>query len=141
MENNWHFLSVDPVVSKYVANKPEITYRRSRSIGDSLVHSHYAPAAPPTGVTGGKGTFKCGNCDQCPWIREGTGCPLPRGGYYKSKTYADCSTTGIVYLAMCLCGAFYIGKTKSPFAKRIQDHLYYLDAGLLYTPICKHIGL
>lgn len=104
-------------------------------------------------------------CDQCPWIKEGTGCLLPqggfhkfkmyadcrtkegtecllpRGGFHKSKMYADCSTIGLVYLVICLCGTFYIGKTKRPFAKGIQDHLYYLDAELLYTPICKYIGL
>lgn len=90
---------------------------------------------------GGSGTFRCEHCEYCPWIREGIGCPLPRGGFYKLKGYADCCTTGIAYLAMCRCGAFYIGKTKRPFAKRIHDDLYYLDAGLLYTPICKHVGL
>lgn len=30
---------------------------------------------------------------------------------------------------------------RSILVKPIQDHLYYLDAGLLYTPICKHVGL
>lgn len=105
------------------------------------MHSHLPPVTPILGGTEGSGTYKCGQCDQCPWIREGVGCPLPRDGFHKLKGYADCRTTGIVYLAMCLCGAFYIGKTKRPFAKRIQDHLYYLDAGLLYTPICKHVGL
>lgn len=49
MEHNWHILSEDPVISKYVASKPEITYRRSRSIRDSLVHSHFTPAAPLIG--------------------------------------------------------------------------------------------
>lgn len=84
-----------------------------------------------------KGTYWRGKCGQFSWIKEGSGCPLPRGSYRSSKTYADCQTRGVAYLA---CGAFYIGKTKRTFARRIQDHLYYLDAGLLYTPICKHIG-
>lgn len=141
ISNNWHFLSEDPVISKYVANVPQITYRRSRSISDAIVHSHLQSSISLTGAEGGNGTFRCGHCQFCPWIKEGIGCSLPRGGFHKLKGYADCTTTGIVYLAMCRCGAFYIGKTKRRFARRIQDHLYYLDVGLLYTPICKHIGL
>lgn len=90
---------------------------------------------------GGSGTYKRGKCDQCPWIKEGEGCPLPRGGYMKSRSYVDCCTIGVVYLATCTCGAFYNGKTKCTFARCIHDHLYYPVAGLLYTPICRHVGL
>lgn len=41
-------------------------------------------------AVGGSGTYRCGKCDQCPWIKEGEGCPIPRGGYMKSRSYADC---------------------------------------------------
>lgn len=47
----------------------------------------------------------------------------------------------MVYLATGTRGAFYIGKTKRTFASCIRDHLYYFDASLLYTPICRHVGL
>lgn len=32
-------------------------------------------------------------------------------------------------------------KTKRNFGRRIQDHLYFIEGGLLYTPICKLVGL
>lgn len=63
------------------------------------------------------------------------------GGHLKLRTYADCRTIDVVYLATCTCGAFYISKIKRTFARQIQDHLYYIDVGLLYTPICKHVIL
>lgn len=59
----------------------------------------------------------------------------------KSKSYANCGTIGVVYLTTCTYGAFHIGKTKRTFARRVCDHLCYLDAGLLYTPICRYVGL
>ncbi|XP_040196440.1 uncharacterized protein LOC120929221 [Rana temporaria] len=141
INHNWHFLAEDPIISKYISQRPEIVYRRCRSIKDGLTHSHLVPDAPTLQEPEIPGTYKCGHCDVCPWIEEGDGCPLPRGGFLKSKKHANCSTIGIVYLAKCRCGAFYIGKTKRAFSRRIKDHLYYLEAGLLYTPICKHVGL
>lgn len=39
----------------------------------------------------------------------------------------------------CTCDAFYVGKTKRPFHKRIHDHIYYVPK--LNTPIECHIGL
>lgn len=83
----------------------------------NLVHSHYSPPESLEGAVGGVGTYRCGSCDQRPWIRKGDTCPLPRGGYLKSRTYADCRTVGVVYLATCTCAEFYIGKTKRTFAR------------------------
>lgn len=53
---------------------------------------------------------------------------------------AHCGTTGIVYLMLCTCQAFYVGKTIREFRQRISDHIYYSTNGKL-TTVGNHIGL
>lgn len=83
--NNCHFLSEDPIICKYVADRPEIVCRRSRSIRDSLIHSHFPPATPSLGATGGKGTYKCGNCNQFPWMKKRCGMPPTKSWFSQIK--------------------------------------------------------
>lgn len=41
LKKYWFLLTEDPILSQYVAAQPSITYRRSKSLKDSLVHSHF----------------------------------------------------------------------------------------------------
>lgn len=53
----------------------------------------------------------------------------------------SCDTMGVIYLLNCVCGAFYIGKTKRQLRQRIGDHLFDIQVGRLNKPIPRHIGL
>lgn len=53
---------------------------------------------------------------------------------------AHCGTTGIIYLMLCTCKAFYDGKTIREFRQRVGDHVYYSTNGKRTTVGC-HIGL
>lgn len=37
IQKHWHILTTDPTISKYIGSRPEITFRRARSIKDRLV--------------------------------------------------------------------------------------------------------
>ena len=52
----------------------------------------------------------------------------------------SCQTIGVVYLAKCLCGCFYVGKTKIPFYKLIKDHVGQIRKRLMTTAISHHVG-
>lgn len=56
-------LTDEPVPVNYVTTKSSITYRRTTSLRDSLVHSHFSEGT--TGSPPAKGTFPCGACDAC----------------------------------------------------------------------------
>lgn len=43
----WPILKRDPFVAEFISDKPPIVFRRGRSVGDFLVHSHYIPPPPP----------------------------------------------------------------------------------------------
>lgn len=67
-------------------------------------------------------------------------CRLPNGELFTPHTSALCGTTGVIYLMLCDCKAFYVGKTIRELRQRIGDHLYYSANGKL-TPVGRHIGL
>lgn len=113
-------------------------FRRARSLRDQLTSSHYTHIKPPR--TGPNGTFRCGDCPRCPWVREGRRFILPNGEPLVPRTFANCGTKGVIYLMTCSCKAFYVGKTIREFRQRIGDHLYYSENGKL-TTIGRHIGL
>lgn len=139
MTRYWHLLREDPVLCQYVRDTPEIVFRKSPSIGDKLTASHYRPNHHVN--TPLKGIYPCGQCTQCPWIQAGTSFHLPIGDKFSPGFYATRYTLGVIYLMMCKCRAFYVGKTIRPLKKRIYDHIYYSQSGKMLTPVSRHLGL
>lgn len=109
LSNNWHYLTEHHILGKHVRSTPEVVFRRACSLRDQLTSSHYTSVKSPR--IGPKGTFRCGDCPRCPWVCEGKRFILPNGEPLVPRTFADCSTRGVVYLMLCICKAFYVGKT------------------------------
>lgn len=68
-------LKLDPKIAECIPAHLSVTYRRGRSIGDCLVHSHYSrPVAESTwlGRETDKmtGMYRCGLCSFCPFINR-----------------------------------------------------------------------
>lgn len=124
----WPLLMADNTIKKFLKSYPEITYRRAPSMRDMLVHSHHEIRGPLD--YSNAGTFSCSTCDFCPFIFNSKNIPLPNGRIHRLKHRVTCKTIGVVYLALCQCGCFYVGKTKRPFLKRIKDHI---------APLYKHL--
>ena len=99
-----------------------MVFRRANSLRDRLTQSHYVTehAVRPTR----RGTYQCGHCPRCPWVLEGEYFTLPNGEEFHPPFSANCGTKGVIYLMICNCGAFYIGKTFREFRQRMGDHLY-----------------
>lgn len=102
---------MDSKLSPFINTNPGITYRRASSLHDQLVRSHYSPEGREP-CCQSRGTFRCRSCNVCPFISS------------SARHHVDCATEGIVYLMLCSCGCFYIGKTLRPFRVRIREHLY-----------------
>lgn len=140
MQKYWYLLLADSTISKYVKAYPEITFRGSRSFKDNLVHSHHYPKQmDPHACTG---TFPCGRCHFCRFIRGG-GCEITLSDEYdyRSCFLASCQSVGVVYIMLCDCGAFYVGKTKRQFFHWIRDHVRLVSKSKMETPISCHMGL
>lgn len=138
LDTHWYLLQEDPILRKYVNTYPEIVFRRTNSLRDKLVFSHYTaykPYAPKLPL----GTSRCGNCTFCPWVLPGHQVLLPNGEVYYPKFSTTCNRQGVIYLMTCRCGAFYVGKTARQLRQRINDHLYYSGNGKMLTPISRHL--
>lgn len=66
---------------------------------------------------------------------------FPNGKTWRPRHFVNCKTQGIVYMFICPCGAFYIGKTKHEFRKRMQGHFNAAILGNIDSPIGKHVAL
>lgn len=135
----WYILSDNESIAKHITSYLSITYTRSTSVRDRLVHSAFQLNVsklddPP-------GLFRCGTCNICPWISEGHNFSLHNGSNHQVRQHISCKTMGIIYLLKCTCGAFYVGKTNPSFHRRIMDHLYDISVGRLNKPTCRHEGL
>lgn len=66
----------------------------------------------------------------------------PGGHYLHTPTVNDLYRPHlcVVYLMVCLCNAFYVGKTNRELRQWIGDHLYYSTNSKL-TTMGRHIGL
>lgn len=140
LEKYWYLLLGDKHVAKFVSPCPSVTYRKAASIGDFLVHSDFNKNPDSIRITP-KGLWKCGGCRACTCIQEGDHLLLPNGYEQHLKQHITCDTAGIVYIMVCICGCFYIEKTRRPFGKRIGDHLGDIRGGRVNRPVCRHEGL
>lgn len=86
------------------------------------------------------GTFPCGTGEFCDALDRRLSVTLPQRVKWYCKHFVNCYTIGIVYLLQCPCGAFYVGKTRRPFKKRIHDHIYAGGIGYFKSPIGHHIA-
>lgn len=102
-----------------------------------LVRSHYADHDNPC-LT--RGTYKFGSCNICQFIADGVDFVLPNGKPFISKHFANCETSGVVYLFTCSCRAFYVLKTIHPLHKCISEHLYATEMDCMKSPIGKHVA-
>lgn len=135
----WYILSDNEQIAKFITPYPSTTYRRSTSIRDRLVHSAFQYNR--LNLVFLLGLFKCGSCNICPWILEGQSFSLPNGSKHVLRQHISCETMGITYLLTCICGDYYVGKTKRQFQRQINDHLHDILVGRLNKPICLHVGL
>lgn len=75
---------VDDRVSKHLKPYPEITFRSSRSLRDTLVHSHH-DASITTPVESRKGSRPCHKCQFCRFIYAARGIMLSNGRFFQTQ--------------------------------------------------------
>lgn len=63
------------------------------------------------------------------------------GRAFKPSHFVNCQTCRVVYLMVCECGAYYIGKTKQVFWRHISQHVFSMQIGNRHLPIDRHAVL
>ncbi|XP_056404927.1 uncharacterized protein LOC130296905 [Hyla sarda] len=123
----WGILKTDPHLKDVLSDHPSITFRRGRSIRDFVVHSHFEREEVSGSWLARKpiGTFRCGgNCIACPFMdKSKTFKNDHTGEEFKIRDFANCKTSGVVYLCRCTCPLGYVGKTSREIRRRVGEHL------------------
>lgn len=88
-----------------------------------------------------KGTYTCGGCSYCRYIHIGPSCNLPNGQMFKAWHYVNCKTCSVVYLMLCDCGSFYVGKTNVEFWRRIYRHIRSIQVCDAELPLGRHVAV
>lgn len=138
-EKYWFLLKEDSILSNYVTDRPNITYRRARSIKDNLIASHFIDVNSTN--TNPPVTKPCGNCESCPFLDTRNQAKLPNGQLRTPRRPVSCHTTGVIYLLSCPCGSYYVGKTRRSIATRIKEHITAATSGYFRTIIGRHFAL
>ncbi|XP_056425428.1 uncharacterized protein LOC130367072 [Hyla sarda] len=140
LQRHWSILLTDSSLCDALPPLPSITYRRSRNIKDTLVHSHYTEGDKKGYLFGGKGprsgNTPCGKCVACPNMEKTTSFNDATGTRtYKIHHLITCTTKGVIYAATCPCNLTYIGMTTREFRRRIREHVLDIQAAKNETDI------
>lgn len=134
-------MKLDPTIGPFIQDKPSFTFKRTRSIKDNLVSSEYVG-----GGTGKRdpckrmGTFRCGGCPYCQFMNTKSNIKLPDGSKYTPKHFANCKTIGVIYLLMCDCASYYVGKTNQEFWRRAYRHIISMKTCNPSLPLDRHVS-
>ena len=106
--NHFHILKNDPETSSIFSNNPLVSFRHSKNIRETLVHSNLHQESSPL-----SGTFPCGvaQCKTCKFIDSSTVISAPKSTYNIQHNFT-CTSTHLIYCISCSrCGMLYIGET------------------------------
>lgn len=129
---------MDSIIGPYVTKAPSFTFRRACSLRDHLTSSEFKQSRRKCSCKL-PGTFTCGGCKYCQYRNTTKNLRLPNGDGYRPKHYANCQTKGVVYLLLCQCSSYYVGKTIQPFWKRAYRHILSMKSCNPDLPLGRHV--
>ena len=101
IRKNYHILKNDPETSSIFSSNPLVSFRHSKNIRETLVHSSL-----PQDSSSHNGTFPCGvgQCKTCNFIDSSTTILAPKSKYH-IKHHFTCTSSHIIYCISCSrCG-------------------------------------
>lgn len=105
LDNRWCILQLYHRLKGKFTDRPLLTAQRAPSLRDILVESHFS--RPTTRLNRGSrlcGTYPCGDCTVCQFIKPATGFKNPiNGEEHQANCYINCKTRYVVYCIQCPC--------------------------------------
>ncbi|XP_023143528.3 uncharacterized protein LOC129347227 isoform X2 [Amphiprion ocellaris] len=136
---NWSILACDPSLGPLFSEPPRFAFKKAPTLKDKIVKNYLPASKLETFFKKPIGTFRCGACVHCTQINRSTHFMDSTCTYtFKCRSFANCNTTHVVYRLDCVCGCFYIGRTKRKLKERFAEHKYAIRKGNMEYPIAKH---
>jgi hypothetical protein len=131
----------NPRTEKIFGSVPRVVFKRPKNLRDYLVKAKVT-TTPPSHLQQGCAPCKRARCKVCTHM-VCTSAVVSRNGRFKFKIQGsyDCKTSNAVYLLECsLCGAQYLGQTKTSFNLRFNNHKSHCSV-LPDLPISRHCNM
>ncbi|CAJ0928488.1 unnamed protein product [Ranitomeya imitator] len=131
----WPILKRDPGLTKFIEDRAQVVARRSKTIGDTIIHSHYV-APKYSFIFNSKGpkwgSRSCGDCSACKYmIKTESFCNSSKTRDFKIVHPINCKTTSVIYYLTCPCGLIYISLTSRQLRLRVLEHVKDIRAARL----------
>ncbi|OCT72343.1 hypothetical protein XELAEV_18035318mg [Xenopus laevis] len=117
-------------------------YRRANNLRDKVSPSMLPNKKDKTNWLNVTGTYKCGAniCKCCGFINVSKEIQSTvTKKIYNCRTYANCRTSDVIYLATCRCGKQYVGKTKRWLKDRVLEHLACINRFDVSSAVAEHV--
>ena len=153
-----HLIERDPRLQDLVpAGSVFVSYRKNKTIGDSLIHNRFKPSTQVTPVSDHPGTnpvavsdsnnlisgcFACGKCYCCK-----LGYLTPCEGfssYHTTQVFninksITCQSVGVIYLAECItCETSCVGYSVGNLPKRLSNHRSHIKKNIKTCRLTSH---
>jgi hypothetical protein len=119
INKNFHILKNNHEISSIFSDNPLVSFRDSKNIRETLVHSSLAQAS-----TSQNGTFPClsSKCKTCDFVDSTTIVSAPKSVFH-IKHHFTCASSHLIYCISCSrCGMLYIGETGRCLRTRFGEH-------------------
>ena len=137
INKNFHILKNDPETSSIFSDNPLVSFRHSKNIRETLVHSSLAQAS-----TSQKGTFPClsSKCKTCDFVDSTTIVSAPKSEFH-IKHHFTCASSHLIYCISCSrCGMLYIGETGRCLRTRFGEHRRAVIGNDANQPVARHFN-
>ena len=137
INKNFHLLKNDPETSSIFSDNPLVSFRHSKNIRETLVHSSLAQVS-----TSQKGTFPClsSKCKTCDFIDSTTIVSAPKSDFH-IKRHFTCASSHLIYCISCSrCGMLYIGETGRCLRTRFGEHRRVVIGNDANQPVARHFN-
>ena len=131
------FYTNDPETSSIFSNNPLVSFRHSKNIRETLVHSNLHQESSPL-----SGTFPCGvaQCKTCKFVDSSTVISAPKFSYNIKHNFT-CTSTHLIYCISCSRrGMLYIGETGRQLRTRFGEHRRAVSANDANQPVARHFN-
>ena len=120
-----------------LSKNPLVSFRHSKNIRETLVHSSL-----PQELSSPCGTFPCGvgQCKTCKFIDSSTTISAPKFVYH-IKHHFTCTSSHLIYCISCSrCGMLYIGETGRCLRTRFGEHRRSVTSNDANQPVARHFN-
>ena len=127
IKKNFHILTNDPETSSIFSNNPLVSFRHSKNIGETLVHSNRHEESSPL-----IGTFLCevAQCETCKFIDSSTVILAPKFTYNIKHNFT-CTSAHLIYCISCSRVACFTLENWETIWTRFGEHRFAMLTSLL----------